>query len=251
MKIAANILVAGLLLFGFAAFAFIQNALIEGTTPWYGYICLALSLLSGIILFARFQFQKDQIKKLSERIETLSNSLNASVKQVETKTAKESSAASTKEIAQRIVQTLNLEAGIEAVSEEILMKLAKEVSFAHGLFYVADKQNKGYFKPTSKYAYYSERELDGFKIGEGINGQAAKDQQPVLLESIPENYVTVVSGLGKSSPRALSLYPIVHNKKTVALLELAFLAKPTTQKLEIIGIFCETIEEKLSQKQLA
>lgn len=251
MKIAANILVAGLLLFGFAAFAFIQNSILEGTTPWYGYICLALSLLSGILLFALFQFQKDQIRKLSERIDTLSNSLNISTKQAEVVNGKESNTASTKEVAQKIAQTLNLEDGIEAASEEILMKLAKEASFAHGLLYVADKQNKGYFKPASKYAYYSERELEGFKIGEGINGQAAKDQQPVLLESIPENYVTVVSGLGKSSPRALSIYPIVHNNKTVALLELAFLAKPSNQKLEIIGIFCETIGEKISPKQLA
>jgi hypothetical protein len=251
MKIAANILVAGLLLFGFAAFAFIQNALIEGTTPWYGYICLALSLLSGIILFARFQFQKDQIKKLTERIDTLSNSLNVSAKQAETVNEKESYTASTKEIAKKIVQALDLGNGIEAASEEILVKLAKEVSFAHGLFYITDKKDEGYFKPASKYAYYSERELESFKIGEGINGQAAKDQQPVLLESIPENYVTVVSGLGKSSPRAISLYPIVYNEKTVALLELAFLAKPTSQKLEIIEIFCETIGEKITPKELA
>ncbi|WP_320054644.1 GAF domain-containing protein [uncultured Acetobacteroides sp.] len=250
MKIAANILVAGLLLFGFAAFAFIQNSMLEGTTPWYGYICLALSLLSGTILFALLQFQKDQIRKLIERVDTLSNSLNINTKQSETVNKEESNIASTKEVAQKIAQTLNLEDGIEAAAEEILIKLAKEVSFAHGLLYIADNQNKGYFKPTSKYAYYSEREPEGFKIGEGINGQAAKDQQPLLLESIPENYVTVVSGLGKSSPRALSIYPIVHNSKTVALLELAFLAKPSNKKIEIIGIFCDVIGEKVSLKQL-
>lgn len=251
MKIAANILVAGLLLFGFAAFAFIQNAIVEGTTPWYGYICLALSLLSGIILFAFYQFQKDRITKLSERIETLSDSLNISAKQAEVDNKKEVKNTSKLESALSVAQTIDLEDGLEAASEEILIKLAKEASFAHGLLYVADRQNNGFYKPASKYAFYSEREIDGFRIGEGINGQAAKDQQPVLLESIPDNYVAIVSGLGKSSPRALSVYPIVHNNTTVGLLELAFLAKPTTQKLEIIEIFCKTIGEKISTKQFA
>jgi len=251
MKIAANILVAGLLLFGFAAFAFIQNAIVEGTTPWYGYICLALSLLSGIILFAFYQFQKDRITKLSERIETLSNSLNISTKQAEAEDKKEVKNASKLESALSVAQTIDLEDGLEAASEEILIKLAKEASFAHGLLYVADRQDNGFFKPASKYAFYSEREIDSFRVGEGINGQAAKDQQPVLLESIPENYVSIVSGLGKSSPRALSVYPIMHNNKTVGLLELAFLSKPTTQKIEIIEIFCKTIGEKISPKQLA
>jgi hypothetical protein len=251
MKIAANVLVAGLLLFGFAAFAFIQNAIVEGTTPWYGYMCLALSLLSGIILFALFQFQKDQIKKLTERIDTLGNSLNISAKQADAANQKESSTVSTEEVAKRIAKNLNLEEGLEAASEEILIKLAKEVSFANGLLYIADSQNEGLFKPAAKYAFYSEHEIEGFRIGEGINGQAAKDKQPVLLESIPEDYVIVVSGLGKSSPRALSIYPIVHNSKTIALLELAFLAKPTKQKLDIIGNFCDTIGEKLFPKQHA
>lgn len=251
MKIAANILVAGLLLFGFAAFAFIQNAIVKGTPPWYGYICLALSLLSGIILFAFYQFQKDRITKLSERIETLSNSLNISAKQAEADNKKEVKNTSKLESALSVAQTIDLEDGLEAASEEILIKLAKEASFAHGLLYVADRQNNGFYKPASKYAFYSEREIDGFRIGEGINGQAAKDQQPVLLESIPDNYVAIVSGLGKSSPRALSVYPIVHNNTTVGLLELAFLAKPTTQKLEIIEIFCKTIGEKISTKQFA
>jgi hypothetical protein len=249
MKIAANLLVAGLLLFGFAAFAFIHNSILRDTTPWYGYICLALSLLFGTLLFALIQFQGDHVVKLTERIETLSHSLNISTEITDADHKVE--VASAGEAAKKIVGSINFENGLSMVAEDILIKLAKEVSFAHGLFFVADNQNESYFVPTAKFAYYTERELEGFNIGEGINGQAAKDRQPVLLESIPDNFVSIVSGLGKSSPRALSIYPVVHNGKTIAILELAFLSKPSIQKLEIIGIFCDAIGDKIPSKQLA
>lgn len=251
MKIAANLLVAGLLLFGFAAFAFIQNSILRDTTPWYGYICLALSLLFGIFLFALIQFQGDHVVKLSERIEALTNSLNISTKIADVEGKQKVEVTSASDVAQKIAGSINFDNGLDAVAEDVLIKLAKEVSFAHGLLFVANSQNESYFEPKAKFAYYTERELEGFSIGEGINGQAAKDRQPVLLESIPENFVSIVSGLGKSSPRALSIYPVVHNNQTIAILELAFLSKPTAQKLEIIGAFCETIGEKIPSKQLA
>jgi hypothetical protein len=250
MKTAANILVAGLLLFGFAAFAFIQNALLRGDTPWYGYVFLALSLLFGIFLFALFLFQNDKIAKLSERLKAVTNSLNVSKTKYDKELIAEEQASS-RDAAAKVASAISFNRELEAITDEILVKLAKEVSFAHGVMFVASSSNSSFFEPKAKYAFYSERELDGFTLGEGVNGQAAKDRQPVLLESIPENYVAIVSGLGKSSPRALSFYPVVYNGQTVALLELAFLAKPSAQKLEIIGIFCEAIAEKLTQKQLA
>jgi len=41
------------------------------------------------------------------------------------------------------------------------------------------------------------------------------------VNEIPENYVTILSGLGSSSPRFLLIIPVVFNNETVAVIELA------------------------------
>lgn len=252
MKNATSLLLAGMLIFGLAAYAFVQNALVMGVTPWYGYASLMLSQLFGIALFAKAMRQKAYVSSLQEKVEALNNALNQSNTQAKAKKESEKEADTTAkhEEVMQLLNSTDFSQGIENVAEKLLIALAKKVSMAQGLLYVEDPANEGSFYPCTKYAYYSENEVKGFTIGEGINGQVAKDQQAVLLDSIPDNYITIVSGLGQSTPKAILLQPIVSEGKTIALLELAFLSKPSSQRLNMIKVFSECLGEKSIYKQL-
>ncbi len=58
-------------------------------------------------------------------------------------------------------------------------------------------------------------------LDDGLVGQCARSRQPVLLEDLPADYLSVRSGLGQATPRCLLLLPLVLQDQLVAVLEIA------------------------------
>lgn len=244
MRLATNVLLVCLLLFGVATFVFLQNAVVKGGSPSAGYVFLALTLFSGAMLYSMTLFMNERIKKLTQRLELLSTSLDESLQAVEADEEVEQKKSS-QELARKIADKIAADGlSVEDFSEEILSRLSKEVPFAHGLFYMRQQGGEA-FLPTARFAFYSDRELDGFSVGEGINGQVVKDGKSVTIDTIPDNYVHIVSGLGKTNPRAITLTPIMQEGRSVALLELAFLSQPTEHDKQVVDSFCTMISNKI------
>jgi len=109
---------------------------------------------------------------------------------------------------------------VAVYSEKILQNIAKEIDIVQGLVFVLDETDK-LFKISGEYAYYSEEQPCSFPLGETLSGQVAKNQKLLNLKDIPEGYVTVLSGLGKSAPRNLIIAPIIRNDECIGVIELA------------------------------
>lgn len=105
-------------------------------------------------------------------------------------------------------------------TEQLLSNFAKEFDIVQGLFYLKENSTELY-KNVGRYAYFGEDEPVEFKHGETLSGQVAKNQTILFLDEIPENYVTILSGLGTSSPKNLLIIPIIHNNETLGIIELA------------------------------
>ena len=105
-------------------------------------------------------------------------------------------------------------------TEKILSNIAKDFDVVQGLFFVKEKKSD-IFNVAGKYAYFGDEEPKNFSLGETLSGQVAKNKTSLNLKEIPENYVTILSGLGSSSPNHLIIIPIVLEDKTIAILELA------------------------------
>lgn len=73
-----------------------------------------------------------------------------------------------------------------------------------------------------------------FKSGEGLLGQAGKEQRISCIENIPEEYCLTYSGLGRSKPRMLYLLPLVLEKKTIGVIEIGTLKKLDKAQIEFI-----------------
>lgn len=145
----------------------------------------------------------------------------------------ESSNTETKEIEEIKNESFNIENSIKKIlpkdpdkldkiqyTEKFLGNIAKEFDIVQGLFFVKDKESD-IFNIIGKYAYFGEKEPQSFKIGETLSGQVAKNKTILNLKDIPENYVTILSGLGSSSPNHLLIIPIIYNKETIGIMELA------------------------------
>src|SRR3712207_2843286 len=58
-------------------------------------------------------------------------------------------------------------------------------------------------------------------MGEGIVGQSALEKKPILLTGVPDDYITISSGLGEAPPRNIIVLPVLFEGDVKAVVELA------------------------------
>lgn len=123
-------------------------------------------------------------------------------------------------VAENIVPRIVQKESIEDYAERILRNLAKYFQIVQGIIYMKNVKSE-LFESLCTYAYTLNGSPPSFKLGEGIPGQVAKNKTLLNLKKVPENYLEVESGLGASPPRNLVILPILLNKETIGIIELA------------------------------
>ncbi len=108
----------------------------------------------------------------------------------------------------------------EDFNEQLFRNLSESMEIVQGMMFLKDSE-RNVFYTAGSYAFYQEETYKEYELGEGIVGQAAKDQRMLYIDNVPENYIVVVSGLGKGTPRYLLVLPIVYKKETIAVMEIA------------------------------
>ncbi len=171
-------------------------------------------LLSALVLFVLVFSQPIIIKNVYEEAKTKTQGKEA----IETELKKEKEREEMEEHSLAILRDIQKHNDIKSFAETLLIKFSKQFATVQGVAYYRDK-DKNTFNCAATYALYEE--APGFVEGNGINGQVALNNKPKLISDIPENYITVISGLGSSSPSNLLILPFVYKNKTVALVELA------------------------------
>jgi transcriptional regulator with GAF, ATPase, and Fis domain len=135
---------------------------------------------------------------------------------------------------------------VKQFTEKILSNIANTLDIVQGLFYLRDNET-GIFKPVGKYAYFSNNEPATITEGIAITGQVAKNQKILNLQSIPDNYIEIVSGMGKGSPKSLLIVPLIHKDVTIGIIELASF-KPFDENIERLFDKLSTVLAKLISK---
>ena len=60
-----------------------------------------------------------------------------------------------------------------------------------------------------------------YDLGFGLIGQAAQEKQTIYMTKVPENYVSITSGLGEANPRSIIIVPLKSEDHVVGVIELA------------------------------
>lgn len=118
--------------------------------------------------------------------------------------------------ARKIVRRIPENIAEDQIGSLLLKNIAQQLEIMSGVYYSEDK---GEFRAVATYAMNSLSEPYTFRMGEGLSGQVARNQQLMVLTRLPEGHLEVYSGLGKAAPAYLAIVPLVHKGRTIAVLE--------------------------------
>jgi len=139
----------------------------------------------------------------------------------------------------RISELLQGEKTITELGDLILTALSEilDIQIASMFF-----NENGVLSLTSSYSYNIRKSnLNSFKLGEGLIGQSAKEQKLLIFTDIPDDYISIKSGLGETTPKEIIVAPLIYQKKVIAVMELGTTKEFTTEKIEFISQISENL----------
>jgi PAS domain-containing protein/HAMP domain-containing protein len=139
---------------------------------------------------------------------------------------------------------------IERLSDAIISELVKKLGANQGgLFIITkdDEESEEYLRLEACYAWDKKKYLEQ-KVykGDGLTGQAWQEQATIYLTEVPDNYITITSGLGKANPRSILIVPLKVNDEVFGVVEIASLDELEPYKIEFVERVAESIASTIS-----
>src|SRR5688500_17123345 len=148
---------------------------------------------------------------------------------------------------------------LESVSKLIMSELTPLVSANYAAFYIMEGDAAApVLTIVASYAYKERKHVGNrFHLGEGLVGQSALEKKPILLTSVPDDYIRITSGLGEASPRNILVLPVLFEGEVKAVIELAsFLPFSQIHQLfldqlaETVGVVLNMISANMRTSEL-
>ncbi|MBP2471207.1 HAMP domain-containing protein/signal transduction histidine kinase/CheY-like chemotaxis protein [Crossiella equi] len=139
---------------------------------------------------------------------------------------------------------------LAVVAELVMDELVPLVGAQYGAFYLADETTEGTteLRLIGSYGHPDDGTPTRFRLGQGLVGQAARSRKAIAVDHLPADYITVSSALGRATPAALLVLPIVVDDQVLGVIELAAMRLFTpvhraflTQLMDTIGVNVNTI----------
>lgn len=151
---------------------------------------------------------------------------------------------------------------LTSLSTHYIHSLSKIVQAHYGVIYKKeDFESQQILTKLSSYAFVQDTHTTVGKgkilVGEGLVGQCALDNQTIVLDAVPSDYIKISSGLGETEPRNLMIVPISFEGEVLAVLELASVRGFTKIEQDFIqqasnqlGVTLNRVEKHLQVQQL-
>jgi PAS domain S-box-containing protein len=123
-----------------------------------------------------------------------------------------------------ISEILRMHDSIDQLGDDVIKFILEKIGAIQGAFYVVnDETTPALIEMRASYAYNRKKYLKSkFKFAEGLVGQSAAEKDTVLRTEIPDEYVTITSGiLGDQRPHCILIVPLITNEEVYGVLEFA------------------------------
>lgn len=137
------------------------------------------------------------------------------------KEAEQSWIAEGKDIISNILRMHNK---IDELSYDVIVNLIKYIDAIQGALYIYDDE-KDLLINLATYAYNRKKYINQeFKVGHGLIGQCAYEMDIIYRTEIPEEYVSITSGiLGDQKPQSILIVPLISDEELQGVIEFASL----------------------------
>ena len=130
--------------------------------------------------------------------------------------------------------------GVESVGEKILGVLVENLDAKVGAVYVTEPGDR--LRRVAGHALESPTDAGAtLHLGEGLTGQAAKENRAVHLHDLPADYLRVTSAVGRTKPRELVIVPASVDGTVYAVAELGFLHAVDSTEIDVLDRISESI----------
>jgi HAMP domain-containing protein/CheY-like chemotaxis protein/signal transduction histidine kinase len=147
---------------------------------------------------------------------------------------------------------------LATVGRMLLSELTPLVNAQQGVIYQMGGEDSAEMVLLSAFAGDGEDgHLRRLKLGEGLIGQCASEKRRMLITDLPENTISIRSGLFEAVPRNVIVLPVLFEDRVKAVIELASLGAFTASHLAFleqltasIGIVLNSIEATMQTEGL-
>ena len=112
---------------------------------------------------------------------------------------------------------------LDNLCDRVVEEVVKYMKANQGFMYVIENiEGEEKLKLMAGRAWERKKYLEKtFDVGQGLIGQSAIEKQTIFMTKVPENYVTITSGLGAANPRCILIVPLKSEDIVVGVIELA------------------------------
>jgi len=125
----------------------------------------------------------------------------------------------------RIGEILRLHAeNLQMLCDRVVEEIVKYMKANQGSIFVVENQGgkDEFLKLMAARAWDRKKYIQKtFTLGEGLVGQAAIEKHTIFITRVPDDYVTITSGLGEANPNSILIVPLKSEDNVVGVIELA------------------------------
>lgn len=121
-----------------------------------------------------------------------------------------------------------------------------------GIFIINDEEGiEKYVELVSCVAYNRKKMTNRrMEIGEGMVGRCIYEKASIMLTEIPQDYLSISSGLGDRKPDFLAIIPLINNDNVLGAIELATFTRLEPHVLEYLEKVAESLASAISNVKI-
>lgn len=132
---------------------------------------------------------------------------------------------------------------VQQLCDVIISEITKYLGASQGTLFLREESGEEQVMAArSCYAFDRRKRLElKLQLGEGMVGQAWRENDTLNLTDVPDEYVKIRSGLGGSHPRNIVIVPLRTNEEVLGVLELASFKPFEPHQIHFLEVIGENI----------